>query len=151
MSHIAASRELVRQVQINSKGYSCCFALGSTLIPLKRKDDEMKTKTERIELRVTLKDKLQIKNNTKMCGLSINEYVTKRAIGYQPNVVEAEALFDFNEKIGEFLNKELTPELELSALKFFDEIYDMFIATHKQTAKEIRQEVMLWQAQDSGR
>lgn len=110
----------------------------------------MKTKTERIELRVTPKDKLQIEKNAKMCGLSINEYVTKRAIGYQPNVVEAEALFDFNEKIGGFLNKELTPELELSALKFFDEIYDMFIATHKQSVKEIRQEVMLWQAQDSG-
>lgn len=110
----------------------------------------MKTKTARIELRVTPKDKLLIEKNAKMCRLSVNEYVTKRAIGYQPNVFDAEALFVFNERIGEFLNQDMTPELEAKALKLFDEIYDSFIATHKQTAKEIRKENKSWQAQDFG-
>lgn len=109
-----------------------------------------KEKLARIELRVKPKEKETVCRIAKVCGLSVSEYVLKRALGYAPKAVQPDAFFDFYGKLCELLNRELSPDIETAALKLFDEIYAELIDTPKQTRKEIVQEVAAWQAPDSG-
>lgn len=44
----------------------------------------MKEKKERLELRVTKSEKNAIHRKAAKCGLTISEYVRKRALGYEP-------------------------------------------------------------------
>lgn len=109
-----------------------------------------KEKLARIEIRVKTKEKETVCRIAKACGLSVSEYMVKRALGYEPKAVQPDAFFDFYGKLCELLNRELSPETEAAALKLFDEIYAELIDTSKQTRKEIVQEVAAWQAPDSG-
>ena len=64
--------------------------LGSSPIPLKNfmlgvmflKERKLQLKT-----RVTEKEKLRIENKAKKCGLSVSEYLRKRALGYSPKAL----------------------------------------------------------------
>lgn len=109
-----------------------------------------KEKLARIEIRVKPKEKEAICRIAKACGLSVSEYVVKRALGYEPKAAQPDAFYDFYGKLCELLNRELSPETEAAALKLFDEIYAELIDTSKQTRKEIIREVAAWQAPDSG-
>ncbi len=109
-----------------------------------------KEKLARIEIRVKPKEKEIVCRIAKACGLSVSEYVVKRALGYEPKAVQPDAFFDFYGKLCELLNREISPETEAAALKLFDEIYAELIDTPKQTRKEIVREVAAWQAPDSG-
>ena len=107
-------------------------------------------KSSRIYLRVSQNEKKKITELANSCGLSVAEYLRKRALGYAVKAVVPDAFYIFNEKLSEFLNRELSPETEAKALKLFDDIYTEIIDTQKQNKKEIVQEVAQWQAQDSG-
>lgn len=107
-------------------------------------------KSSRIYLRVSQNEKRKITELANSCGLSVAEYLRKRALGYAVKSVVPDAFYVFNEKLSELLNRELSPETETKALKLFDDIYAEIIDTKKQNKKEIVQEVKQWQAQDSG-
>ena len=107
-------------------------------------------KSSRIYLRVSQNEKNRITELANSCGLSVAEYLRKRALGYAVKTVVPDAFYIFNEKLSELLNRELSPETETKALKLFDDIYTEIIDTQKQSKKEIIQEVAQWQAQDSG-
>ena len=77
-----------------------------------------KEKPLRIDLRVRPQDKQKIQRLAKRCGLSVSEYVLKRALGYEPRTVPPNALFVLLEKIGDLESKSTSAELnaEISAL-----------------------------------
>lgn len=107
-------------------------------------------KSHRIYLRVSQNEKQRITELANSCGLSVAEYLRKRALGYAVKAVAPDAFYIFNEKLSELLNHELSPETETKALKLFDDIYAEIIDTQKQSKKEIIQEVEQWHQQDSG-
>ena len=109
-----------------------------------------KEKPCRLYLRVSPTEKKKITELANRCGISVAEYLRKRALGYSVKAVVPDAFYVFNEKISELLNRELSPETEATALKLFDDIYAEIIDTPKQTARQIRKEVAQWQAQASG-
>ena len=107
-------------------------------------------KSHRIYLRVSQNEKNRITELANSCGLSVAEYLRKRALGYAVKAVAPDAFYIFNERLSELLNCEMSPETEAKALKLFDDIYAEIIDTQKHNKKEIVQEVAQWQAQDSG-
>ena len=44
----------------------------------------MKEKDKRVELRLPAKEKEQLEQLAKKCGLSLSEYLRKRGLGYEP-------------------------------------------------------------------
>ena len=103
--------------------------LGSSPIPLKNfmsgviilKDRKVQLKT-----RATEKEKLRIENKAKKCGLSVSEYLRKRALGYSPKALLPESFYEFIEKLGvlyEALGTLNSTELQAEVLKLLDEIY----------------------------
>lgn len=109
-----------------------------------------KEKTCRLYLRVSPTEKKKITELANRCGISVAEYLRKRALGYTVKAVVPDAFYVFNEKLSELLNRDLSPETEAAALKLFDDIYAEIIDTPKQSKKEIIREVAQWQVQASG-
>lgn len=102
------------------------------------------------EIRVKPKDKEKIKQIADKCGLTVSEYVLQRALGYAPKEVPTDAYFHCYNKLCELLNRDLSSDVEVAALKLFDDIYVEIIDTPKQPARQICKEVTQWQAQASG-
>ena len=97
-----------------------------------------KAKTQRLEIRVTPENKKKIERYASKCGLSISEYVTKRALGFAPRTVLPDAFFTFYGKLCE-----ITPETEAKLLSLIDEIHSEMLAPKKEVND-------LLQQQDSG-
>ena len=109
-----------------------------------------KEKPCQLYLRVSPQEKKKITELAESCGISVAEYLRKRALGYAVKAVVPDAFYVFNEKMSELLNRELSPEVETAALKLFDDIYAEIIDTPKQSKKEIIREVAKWHQQASG-
>ena len=87
----------------------------------------MKEKKNSIYVRATEKEKVRIENKAKKCGLSVSEYLRKRALGYSPKALLPESFYEFTEKIGvlyEALGTLNSTELQTEVLKLLDEIYE---------------------------
>ena len=94
----------------------------------------MKERANSIYVRVTEKEKIRIKNKAKKCGLSVSEYLRKRALGYSPKALLPESFYEFTEKIGilyEALGTLNSTELQEEVLKLLDEIYAKLLVTDK--------------------
>ena len=94
----------------------------------------MKERANSIYVRVTEKEKIRIKNKAKKCGLSVSEYLRKRALGYSPKALLPESFYEFTEKIGilyEALGTLNSTELQAEVLKLLDEIYAKLLVTDK--------------------
>jgi len=112
-----------------------------------------KEKPERIELRVTPQEKKKIEQLAKKCCLSLSEYIRKRALGYAPRTVLPGVFYDFNRRLGELLNTELSPVTEKAVLQLFDEIHSELLTPGKQRTGEIAKEMggdVTWPPPDSG-
>ena len=107
-------------------------------------------KNVRIVSRVSEAEKKKIESLADKCGLSISEYVRKRALGYEPKTVLPDVFFDFYEKLCELINNINDSELKSKSLNLFDEIHNEFFTEKKQTAKQIREDIHKWQLPDSG-
>ena len=86
----------------------------------------LKEKTNSIYVRVTEKEKARIQNKAKKCGLSVSEYLRKRALGYSPKPLLPETFYEFIEKIGvlhDALGTLGYADLQLLMLKLLDDIY----------------------------
>ena len=94
----------------------------------------MKEKKNSIYVRVTEKEKIRIENKAKKCGLSVSEYLRKRALGYSPKALLPESFYEFTEKLGvlyEALGVLNSTELQAEVLKLLDEIYAKLLVTDK--------------------
>ena len=109
-----------------------------------------KEKPCRLYLRVSPAEKKKITDIAKCCGISVAEYLRKRALGYAVKAAVPDAFYIFNERLSELLNRDLSSEVESAALKLFDDIYAKFIEMPKQNKSQIVKEVANWLPQDSG-
>ena len=85
----------------------------------------MKERINSIYVRVTGKEKIRIKNKADKCGLTISEYLRKRALGYSPKALLPESFYEFSSKLGEVyekLDSGYSTELEEKILSLIDEI-----------------------------
>ena len=94
----------------------------------------LKERKAQLKTRVTEKEKLCIENKAKKCGLSVSEYLRKRALGYAPKALLHESFYEFTEKLGvlyEALGTLNSTELQAEVLKLLDEIYAKLLVTDK--------------------
>ena len=112
-----------------------------------------KNKNERIcrmDFRVSPSEKEKIIGIAKKCKISTSEYLRKRALGYAVKAAPPEAFFYFMRDLKRLIKGAPTPKVEEEALKLFDNIYAQLVDATKQSKQEIVEEMMQWQAQDSG-
>ena len=110
----------------------------------------MKEKDKRVELRLPAKEKEQLEQLAKKCGLSLSEYLRKRGLGYEPGPLLDERFYAAYAKLCEISNLPLRPEAEAALTAIFNDLRQSLFLPRKQTQKEIIEEVALWQQQDSG-
>ena len=99
----------------------------------------LKEKTNSIYVRVTEKEKAHIQNNAKKCGLSVSEYLRKRALGYSPKPLLPETFYEFIEKLGvlcDALGTLNSTEFQSEALKLIDEIYSKLFTPERNVGDE---------------
>ena len=85
----------------------------------------MKERANSIYVRVTEKEKIRIKNKADKCGLTISEYLRKRALGYSPKAILPESFYEFQGKLSDLykqIDKGYSTELEKRILSLIDEI-----------------------------
>ena len=85
----------------------------------------MKERANSIYVRVTEKEKVRIENKAKKCGLSVSEYLRKRALGYSRKALLPESFYEFSGKLSnlyEQIDKGNSTELEEKILSLIDEI-----------------------------
>ena len=94
----------------------------------------MKERKAQLKTRVAEKEKLRIENKAKKCGLSVSEYLRKRALEYAPKALLHESFYEFAEKLGvlyETLGTLNSTELQAEVVKVLDEIYAKLLVTDK--------------------
>ena len=126
LSYGLASRELVRQVPAQNQLFADSIFRGLPLKPPKERKDPLnrneKEKTARIEIRVRPKDKNRIEKLAKRCGLSVSEYMVKRALGYEPRAVQPDAFFAFYQELCKLNDREMSQETEGKLLDIIERI-----------------------------
>ena len=112
---------------------SCLYPLGSSPIPPEKfyvRSDNFEREKSTVKNASYQKEKVRIENKAKKCGLSVSEYLRKRALGYSPKALLPESFYEFTEKIGilyEALGTLNSTELQVEVLKLLDEIYESFL------------------------
>ena len=110
----------------------------------------MKEKDKRVELRLPAKEKEQLEQIAKKCGLSLSEYLRKRGLGYEPGPFLDDRFYAVYTKLCEISNLPLKPEAEATLTAIFNDLRQNLFLPRKQTQREITEEMVLWQQQDSG-
>ena len=64
----------------------------------------MKEKDKRVELRLPAKEKEQLEQIAKKCGLSLSEYLRKRGLGYEPGPFLDDRFYTAYSKLCEISN-----------------------------------------------
>ena len=78
----------------------------------------MKEKNSRLELRLSAKEKEQLEQIARKCGLPVSEYLRKRGLGYEPGPLLDERFYAMYSKLCEISNLPLQPETEAALLRF---------------------------------
>ena len=104
----------------------------------------MKRQETRIFARITSKEKARINDLAKQCGLTTNEYLRQRALGYEPYSVPPDALFHFCEKLDALIEVPFSVEVNKAATTLLKEITKEIILPRKEDTRR-------WQPQASGR
>lgn len=90
----------------------------------------MKIRTVGINVRVSPNEKRRILHNSKMCGLSLSEYLRKLALGYEPRPVQPYEfeVFTFTlEKIYRDSHTQLGKEVQQKFLDILQAIQEKFV------------------------
>ena len=113
----------------------------------------MNDKNARIELRVKQSEKNKIAKLAESCGLSQSEYIRQRTLGYAPRTVLPDVFYDFFQMLCRLCDEvadKVSPDTERRLLETVDEIQRQLLLPEKSSAKQIREEVAMWQQQVSG-
>ena len=103
----------------------------------------MKRQETRIFARITPKEKERINDLAKQCGLTTNEYLRQRALGYEPHSVPPAARFHFCEKVDVLIGSPFSAEVYKAAITLLKEITKEIILPRKEDTRR-------WQPQASG-
>ena len=101
----------------------------------------MKEKNARLELRLSAKEKAQLENIAKKCGLSLSEYLRKRGLGYEPGPLLDDRFYEVYSKLCEISNLPLQPDTEAVLITMLNDLQKNLFLPRKQTQKEIVEEV----------
>ena len=96
----------------------------------------MKERKSQLKMRATEKEKIRIENKAKKCGLSVSEYLRKRALGYSPKTILPETFYEFTERLGNLydaLEKLNSTELQEQVLKLIDDVYAKLLTLDKES------------------
>lgn len=96
----------------------------------------MKEKKAQLKMRATEKEKVRIQNKAKKCGLSVSEYLRKRALGYSPKTILPETFYEFTERLGilfDALGKMNSTELQEQVLQLIDDVYAKLLTLDKES------------------
>ena len=110
----------------------------------------MKEKDKRVELRLPAKEKAQLEQIAKKCGLSLSEYLRKRGLGYEPGPFLDDRFYAAYAKLCEISNLPLQPDTEAVLLAILNELQQNLFLPRKQKQKEIIEEMSLSPQQDFG-
>lgn len=110
-----------------------------------------KEKQVRIDFRLRPPDKAAIQRLADKCGLSVSEYLLKRALGYEPRAVLPDAFFNFYRKLCEVANLlKGGSDCEAQLLGLIAQIQAELLLPGKVNTGQIVKEVQTWQPQASG-
>ena len=110
----------------------------------------MKEKDKRVELRLPTKEKEQLEQIARKCGLPVSEYLRKRGLGYEPGPLLDERFYAMYSKLCEISNLPLQPETEAALITILSDLQQNLFLPQKQSKREIAEEVSLSQLQDFG-
>ena len=110
----------------------------------------MKEKDKRVELRLPAKEKEQMEQIAKKCGLPVSEYLRKRGLGYEPGPLLDDRFYDVYSKLCEISNLPLQPDTEAVLITILNDLQQNLFLPRKQRQKEIVEEVSLSRPQDFG-
>ena len=110
----------------------------------------MKEKDKRVELRLSAKEKAQLEQIAKKCGLSLSEYLRKRGLGYEPGPFLDDRFYAVYAKLCEISNLPLQPDTEAVLIAILNDLQQNLFLPKKQSQREIIEEVILSLLQDSG-
>ena len=110
----------------------------------------MKEKNARLELRLSAKEKEQLEQIAKKCGLPVSEYLRKRGLGYEPGPLLDERFYAVYSKLCEISNLPLQPETEAVLIAILSDLQNNLFLPGKQSKREIAEEVLASQQQDFG-
>ena len=110
----------------------------------------MKEKDKRVELRLTTKEKEQLEQIAKKCGLPVSEYLRKRGLGYEPGPFLDDRFYAVYAKLCEISNLPLQPDTEAVLITILNDLQQNLFLPRKQRQKEIIEEVLVSQLLDSG-
>ena len=99
----------------------------------------MKERKVQLKMRATEKEKVRIQNKAKKCGLSVSEYLRKRALGYSPKTLLPETFYEFTERLGDLydaLEIMNSTELQEQVLKLIDDVYAKLLTLDKESEVE---------------
>ena len=105
----------------------------------------MNERTKSIFVRVTLQEKIRIDRSAKSCGLSLSEYLRKRAFGYEPKPIPPDSFYDFNSKLDDLYvlcENRISSEIEERLLTVMDEIQRKFILPDRKVIESDKRSVM---------
>ena len=110
-----------------------------------------KEKQVRIDFRLRPQDKAAIQRLADKCGLSVSEYLLKRALGYEPRTVLPDTFFNFYRKLCEVANLlKSGSDCETQLLDLIAQIQAELLLPGKVNSGQIVKEVQVWQPQASG-
>lgn len=110
----------------------------------------MQEKNARLELRLSAKEKEQLEQIAKKCGLPVSEYLRKRGLGYEPGPLLDERFYAVYSKLCEISNLPLQPDTEAVLVAILNDLQQNLFLPRKQRQKEIVEEVFVSQQQDFG-
>ena len=99
----------------------------------------MKERKAQLKMRATEKEKARIQNKAKKCGLSVSEYLRKRALGYSPKTLLPETFYDLTERLGNLydaLERMNSTELQEQVLRLIDDVYAKLLTLDKESEVE---------------
>lgn len=94
----------------------------------------MEERNKGIFVRVSLGEKKSIDRSAKSCGLSVSEYLRKRALGYSPRVILPDDFYPFHAKLCELCNTidgKVSTETEDELLRLVDDIRSVLLLPGK--------------------
>ncbi|MBR5949587.1 MAG: hypothetical protein IKZ82_13235 [Clostridia bacterium] len=90
-------------------------------------NNKQKERAERLDIRLSVSEKAAVQRKAKACGLSISEYVRKRALGYEPRAAPSDELLAFTSALIELANKnEASAVVKKTALELLADIRRYF-------------------------
>ena len=92
-----------------------------------KKQNKQKERNGRLDIRLSESEKTAVQRKARACGLSISEYVRKRALGYEPRAAPSDELLSFTSALIELINKnEASADLEETTLELLADIRRAF-------------------------